>query len=138
VSLDEGDNDPIVFWSSLVASTARVIPNFGSTVVPVLSSMSGLALDVVARILNELDALDQQIVLVLDDYHRIISQESHETVALLLERQPPTMQLIISTRPDPPLPPPRLRADGRLIELRAADLGFSDTEAAEALRATGE
>ncbi len=134
LSLDEGDDDPIAFWASLVASIARVIPGFGSTVAPALSSMGGLALDaVVARILNELDALDQQIVLALDDYHRITSRECHETVALLLERQPSTMQLIISTRSDPPLPLARWRANGRLTELRAADLGFSDTEAAEAL-----
>jgi len=70
LSLDEGDNDPIVFWSSLVASIARVIPDFGSTVVPALSSMGGLALDaVVSRILNELDALDQRIVRA-HDFHR--------------------------------------------------------------------
>jgi LuxR family maltose regulon positive regulatory protein len=134
LSLDEGDNDPIAFWSSLVASITRVIPGFGSTVVPALSSIGGLALDaVVARVLNELDALDQQIVLALDDYHRITSRECHETVALLLDWQPSTVQLIISTRSDPPLPLARLRANGRLTELRAADLGFSDTEAAEAL-----
>jgi LuxR family maltose regulon positive regulatory protein len=92
LSLDDGDNDPIGFWSCLVASIARVVPDFASTVVPALSSVGGLALDaVVARILNELDAVDQQIVVVLDDYHRITSRECHETVALLMERQPSTM-----------------------------------------------
>jgi ATP/maltotriose-dependent transcriptional regulator MalT len=134
LSLDDGDNDPIGFWSCLVASIARVVPDFASTVVPALSSIGGLALDaVVARILNELDALDQQIVVVLDDYHRITSRECHDTVALLMERQPATLQLIISTRSDPPLPLARWRANGRLSELRATDLGFTDTEAAEAL-----
>ena len=134
LSLDDGDNDPIAFWSGLVASIARVIPDFASAVMPSLSSAGGLALDaVVARILNELDALDQQIVVALDDYHRITSRECHETVALLLERQPATMQLIIATRTDPPLPLARWRANGRLTELRAADLGFTDTEAAAAL-----
>jgi LuxR family transcriptional regulator, maltose regulon positive regulatory protein len=134
LSLDDSDNDPIGFWSCLVASIARVVPDFASTVVPALSSIGGLALDaVVARILNELDAMDQQIVVVLDDYHRITSRECHDTVALLMERQPATMQLIISTRSDPPLPLARWRANGRLSELRATDLGFTDTEAAEAL-----
>jgi len=135
LSLDDGDNDPIAFWSCLVASIARVVPDFASTVVPALSSVGGLALDaVVARILNELDASDQQIVVVLDDYHRITSRECHDTVALLMERQPSTMQLIISTRLDPPLPLARWRANGRLTELRATNLGFTATEAAEALK----
>jgi LuxR family maltose regulon positive regulatory protein len=134
LSLDEGDNDPVAFWSCLVASIARVVPDFASTVVPALSSVGGLALDaVVARIVNELDALGQQIVVVLDDYHRITSRECHETLALFLERQPSAVQLVISARSDPPLPLARWRASGRLAELRAADLGFTDTEAAEAL-----
>lgn len=134
LSLDEGDNDPIAFWSGLVASIARVVPDFASSVGPALSSLGGLALDaVVARILNELDALDQQIVLVLDDYHRITNLKCHEALAMLLERLPATLQLIISTRSDPPLPMARWRANGRLTELRAPDLSFTDAEAFEAL-----
>jgi LuxR family maltose regulon positive regulatory protein len=134
LSLDEVDNDPLAFWSGLVASIARVIPDFGSTVLPALSSLGGLALDaVVARILNELDASGQRIVVVLDDYHRITSLECHDTLALFMERQPATVQLIISTRSDPPLPLARWRANGRLTELRAADLGFTDAEAVDAL-----
>jgi LuxR family transcriptional regulator, maltose regulon positive regulatory protein len=134
LSLDDGDNDPLVFWSCLVASIARVVPGFASSVVPALSSVGGLALDaVVARILNELEALDQHIALVLDDYQLIRSRECHETLGLFLERLPSTLQLIISTRSDPPLPMARWRANGRVNELRAADLAFTDTEAAEAL-----
>ena len=134
LSLDDGDNDPLVFWSCLVASIARVVPGFASSVVPSLSSVGGLALDaVVARILNELEALDQHIALVLDDYQLIRSRECHETLALFLERLPSTLQLIISTRSDPSLPMARWRANGRVSELRAADLAFTDTEAAEAL-----
>jgi LuxR family transcriptional regulator, maltose regulon positive regulatory protein len=134
LSLDDGDNDPTSFWSCLVGSIGRVVPDFGSTVVPALRSIGGLALDaVVARILNELDAMDQQIVVILDDYHRITSRECHESLGLFVERQPSTMQMIISTRSDPPLPLARWRANGRLTELRGADLGFTDTEAAEAL-----
>ncbi|MFC5266031.1 LuxR C-terminal-related transcriptional regulator [Kribbella qitaiheensis] len=137
LSLDDTDNDPVAFWSCLVASIDRVVPDFAHSVVPALSSMGGLALDaVVARILNELDALDEQIVLVLDDYHRITNRECHDTLALLLERLPSTLQLIISTRSDPPLPVARWRANGRVTELRAADLSFTDTEAAEALNRT--
>jgi len=51
LSLDDEDNDPVVFWSSLVASIARVVPGFGASVAPALSSVGGLALNaVVARI----------------------------------------------------------------------------------------
>jgi LuxR family transcriptional regulator, maltose regulon positive regulatory protein len=134
LSLDDGDNDPIAFWSCLVASIGRVVPDFGSSVGAALDSMGGLALDAtVARILNEIDALDRRIVVVLDDYHRITSPECHGTLATLLERLPSAMQLIISTRSDPPLPLAQWRVGGRLTELQAADLAFTDTEAADAL-----
>ena len=51
----------------------------------------------------------------------------------VLEHLPPRMHLIISTREDPQLPLARLRARGQLGELRAADLRFTPSEAAEFL-----
>ena len=134
LSLDDEDNDPVVFWSSLVASIARVVPGFGGSVAAALSSVGGLALNaVVARILNELEACEQQLVVVLDDYHRITSRECHDSLALFVERQPATLRLVIATRADPPLPLARWRANGRLTELRGADLGFNDSETEQAL-----
>ena len=53
--------------------------------------------------------------------------------AFLLEHLPPQMHLVIATREDPHLPLARLRARGQLTELRAADLRFTSTEAAEFL-----
>jgi ATP/maltotriose-dependent transcriptional regulator MalT len=68
-----------------------VVPDFASAVVPALNYGAGVARPaVVARILNELDMLGRQIVLALDDYHRIADRECHERLGLLLER-PPSM-----------------------------------------------
>ena len=134
LSLDDGDNDPVVFWSSLVAAIARVVPGFGVSVASALSSIGGLAVDsVVARVLNELETCEQPLVLVLDDYHRITSRVCHDSLALFVERQPATLRLVIATRADPPLPVARWRANGRLAELRAADLGFNGSETEQAL-----
>jgi ATP/maltotriose-dependent transcriptional regulator MalT len=43
------------------------------------------------------------------------------------------MHLVIATHEDPPPPLARLRARGQLAELRATDLGFTPSEAAEFL-----
>src|SRR5205807_1181506 len=51
----------------------------------------------------------------------------------LVEHLPPQMHLVIATREDPLLPLARLRARGELTELRAADLRFTPSEAAEFL-----
>lgn len=51
-------------------------------------------------------------------------------MAYLLEHLPPQAHLVISTRVDPALPLARLRARGELVEVRAADLRFTLSEAA--------
>jgi LuxR family maltose regulon positive regulatory protein len=57
----------------------------------------------------------------------------HEAVAFLLDRQPDTLQLVIATRAEPPLPLGRLRVRGELAEIRERDLRFTDSEAAAML-----
>src|SRR5262249_39238146 len=74
-----------------------------------------------------------EMLLVLDDYHLIDSAPVHESVAVLLENLPPGLRVAVSSRADPPLPLARLRARGQLAELRAADLRFTDQEAAALL-----
>src|SRR5206468_5486357 len=56
-----------------------------------------------------------------------------QALTFLLEHLPPRMHLVIATREDPQLPLARLRARGHLTELRAADLRFTASEAAEFL-----
>ncbi len=73
-------------------------------------------------------------LLVLDDYHLIDSQPVHESLLFLLEHLPPGLRVVLASRSDPPLPLARLRADGQLAELRAAELRFTADEAAALLR----
>jgi LuxR family maltose regulon positive regulatory protein len=132
VSLDDRDNDPLVLWNYLVAAIGLVEPDFGSAVAPALGSAGGMALDaIVPRLLNELEATGREIVLVLDDYHSLTNPACHESIALIVERGPPNLQLVVSSRTDPPLRLARLRASGGLFELRVTDLGFTEAETAE-------
>ncbi len=132
VSLDRRDNDPLVLWNYLVAAIRCIEPGFGSAIEPALRSAGGMALDaILPRILNELESIDREIVLVIDDYHWVTSEACHESIALLLERGPPNVQLVVSSRSDPPLSVARLRASGGLFELRAAELAFTEDETAE-------
>ncbi len=52
----------------------------------------------------------------------------HEALAFLLDHLPPQVNLIITTRVDPPLPLSRLRGRGQLIELGVTDLRFTSAE----------
>ena len=89
---------------------------------------------VVTALINELEALPEELALVLDDYHVLESGPIQEGMAFLLSHLPPQLHVVISSRSDPPLPLARLRATGQLAELRAAELRFSSEELAAFLR----
>jgi LuxR family transcriptional regulator, maltose regulon positive regulatory protein len=69
------------------------------------------------------------VALVLDDYHVISADPIHRGMTFLIEHLPPQLHLILASRADPPLPLARLRAQGQLTEVRAADLRFGTAEA---------
>jgi LuxR family maltose regulon positive regulatory protein len=74
--------------------------------------------------------LQQDIALILDDYHVIEAHPIHSAMTFLLDHLPLQLHLVIASRSDPPLPLSRLRVRHQLIELRADDLRFSLDEAA--------
>ena len=88
---------------------------------------------ILTTLLNEITTIPDNFILVLDDYHVIDSKPVDEALTFLLEHLPPQMHLVIASREDPHLPLARLRARSQLTELRAADLRFTPSEAAEFL-----
>jgi LuxR family maltose regulon positive regulatory protein len=127
VSLDRRDSEPTTFWSYVVAALDRVEAGVGAGAEAILRQ-AGAIETAVATLINDVDALEGEIVLVLDDYHLVDSPEVHESVAFLLEHLPPQLRLVLLTRADPPLPLATLRARGDLLEIRAADLRFTGDE----------
>lgn len=80
----------------------------------------------VAALVNALAASGcERGLIVLDDAHRVTDPAVFELIDALLERLPANWSLLVSTRMDPPLALPRLRARGELAEFRQEDLGFS-------------
>src|SRR5437588_6032524 len=134
LSLDEGDNDPARFVAYLVAALQTIAPTIGEEVLGVLQSSQPPPTEAILTVLlNEISTLPDDFVLVLDDYHVIDAKAVDMALTYLVEHLPPQMHLVIATREDPQLPLARLRARGHLTELRAADLRFTASEAAEFL-----
>jgi len=135
LSLDEGDSDLTRFLSYLVAALRTVAPKLGEGALEVLQAAQSQppTESILTVLLNEIITLPENFVLVLDDYHVIDSKAVDQALTFLVEHLPPRMRLVITTREDPALPIPRLRARRQLIELRAADLRFTPSEAAEFL-----
>jgi LuxR family transcriptional regulator, maltose regulon positive regulatory protein len=136
LSLDGGDSDPARFWRYVAAALDGVRPGAGQRVEALFQGGQPPLETVLTVLINELVTEPEQVVLVLDDYHLVEAAAVHDGLAVLLERLPPQLRLVLASRADPPLPLARMRARGRLTELREADLRFTPTEAAELLRAT--
>ncbi|NTV65193.1 MAG: AAA family ATPase, partial [Oscillochloris sp.] len=138
LSIDVRDNDPTRFWSALPAALARAFPGLGDHARSMLQSPQPPSLDVVvSALIEDLAALQDPCLLVLDDYHLIADPDIHSGLALLIEHLPPQIRLVILSRSEPPLPLARLRVRGQLSELRATDLRFSPSESAAFLHAHG-
>ena len=134
LSLDEGDNDPTRFLTYLVAALQTIAANIGKGVLAILESPQPPPIESILTILlNEITIIPDNFILVLDDYHVLDSKPVDSALTFLLEHLPPQMHLVIASREDPDLPLARLRARGQLAELRAADLRFTPSEAAEFL-----
>ncbi len=129
VSLDDGDNDPVLFWRYVIAALRTAAPEVGASAISALASPDPPIQSVLATVLNELNAVPSDVVLVLDDYHVIGSTEIQDGMAFVVEHLPARVHLVIVTRTDPALPLARLRARGELVEVRATDLRFSADEA---------
>src|SRR5437763_12685279 len=131
LSLDEGDNDPARFLMYLVAALQTIAATIGQGVLGVLQSPQPPPPEaMLTALLNDITALSDQFVLVLDDYHVLEAKAVDQALTFLLEHLPPQMHLVIATREDPPLPLARLRARDQMIELRITDLRFTHAEAA--------
>jgi len=134
LSLDKGESDPTLFLTYLVAALQTIAPDIGVGVLGALQSPQPPPTEtILAALLNEITAFPDNFVLVLDDYHVIDAKAIDQALTFLLEHQPPQMHLVIATREDPQLPLARLRARDQLTELRATDLRFTSSEAAEFL-----
>ena len=131
ISLDERDNDPVRFWGYVLAALNSRQPSTGQVAQGMLQSPQMPPIEsILTSLLNDLILIEQDILLVLDDYHTIDNPNIHQAIEFLLKKMPPQMHLILSSRSDPPLPLPQLRARRELVELGPTDLRFTYDEAA--------
>jgi LuxR family transcriptional regulator, maltose regulon positive regulatory protein len=130
VSLDGGDNDPMRLWRYLLLAAGQAGSAAGAAAMRRLDAAgSDVLRDVLPAFVNALVSADAPLVLVLDDYHLVTSAQVHASVAMLLDRSPPQLHLILITRADPALPLSRLRVREEIAEIGAEDLRFSAAEA---------
>ena len=135
LSLDAQDSDLITFATYLVTAVQTLFPAAGAETVELLHGVTRPPLAAITRsLLNTFESIEQEFILVLDDYHLIHDNAVHELITELVRYSPRSLYLVVAARFDPPLPLSSFRARGHFTELRAANLRFTVEEAASLLR----
>jgi LuxR family maltose regulon positive regulatory protein len=136
LQVQRGQHDDQQFWLALLdavrhawATTGRAEPPAGT---PDFNAPA-----MVGRVLSELADARGDVTLVIDDLHELNSPEALAQLARLLTGLPPQVRAILTTRHDLRLGLHQLRLAGELVEIRAADLRFSERETRELLDASG-
>ena len=128
-SIDEQDNDIRNFLSYFIASVQTVIPDFGSSVYRNIFSPSINSLNIVTNnLINDLTAIEDDIILVLDDFQNINNMEITNLISNILKYPPIKFHLVIISRTDPPLPLHKLRAANKMKDIRSSHLRLTDEE----------
>ena len=136
LSLDESDNQPSQFWRYFVTALGGRKEEVGEIALAMLSAPVRPEFEsILTTLINELAAMGESLVMVIDDYHLIQSAEIHDNLNFLLDHQPANFHLMLLTREDSPLALARRRARRQMIEIRASDLRFDEAEAAAFLNA---
>ncbi len=139
VALDAADNDPVRLWTHIGTALERAGCRFpgGDASSRVVAHRADIVGGLMPEIINALADAPAPVLLALDDFHFLRSQECQEQVDFLVEHLPTATSVLVLTRADPALHLGRLRADRQLAEIRADRLSF-DAEEATALLATDD
>jgi len=135
VSLDERDNDPKVLLSYVASALDLVQPVGGQVFEALASPASSVPGSVVPRLGSAFWSMTTPVALVLDDVHLLRNTECRDALSVLADHVPGGSRLVLAGRDEPPVRVPRLRAEGRLLEIGPGDLALSREEAAAVLRA---
>ena len=137
VTLDFGDNDPVLLWRYVVTAVDRVSSGVGRDSLRRLSVAGGQVEAAIDELMNAVAALGSELVVVLDDLHEVVDEESLASIDYAVGHVPPNLRLVLLTRVDPALSLARLRAANALVEVRVAELVFTTAEARELLVGLG-
>lgn len=137
LTLGKEDNDLETFIRYLLAAIRKPLPEVCAGVHKYIQNVNVRAgSDLYGYLINDLDAIEEPLILVLDDFHNIRDQSVHELISALLAHPINNFHLIVLTRRDPPLITSTLRGRGLVNEIGVKDLHFDLAETTSFLKKT--
>jgi len=137
LSCDSADANPVRFWAGFIEAPRVISPEFGADAADLLAMDGAMSADVTASIANDVAKLPAGLAIVVDDFQYAATAVSASMTDLIDQWPAETVQLVLSTRFDPPLRLHRLRMSGALCELRDHDLRFSLADSRDLLANLG-
>lgn len=138
LELETADDAGVALWTRVADATADAVRDHDPAVAKRLETRPAHARRRSAEALRDeyvdaLRELTRPLHLLLDDTDVITAGGAGGELAWLVRHQPPRLHLVIAGRRPPAMPTARLRVEGRLLELRDADLRFDVPEAGRLL-----
>ena len=129
LSLSDDENDYRTFIFYMVASIQKIFPGKLKKTEALVNAPELPANKLIGHsLINEMDQIQENYIVVLDDYHLIRNEAIHQLIDELLRYPPENIHLCILTRRDPPIRVEILRAHNRMIEIRMSELTFTEEE----------
>jgi LuxR family maltose regulon positive regulatory protein len=136
VQVQRDQHDAQQFWIAVLDAVRRASSTSGDAE-PSAATPDFNPAAMVDRVQSELAGARGTLILVIDDLHELTSKEALAQLSLFLLDLPPHVHAVLSMRHDVQLRLHQLRLTGELVEIRAADLRFSERETRELLDASG-
>jgi LuxR family maltose regulon positive regulatory protein len=123
------DDDSTAFWSAVIVAATEAAPD-SATVLAGLDAPAGPADSTfVANLIGVFGDEVPGLLLILDDVHEVRARAVLDGIQHLVEWADGRVRVALGCRFEPPIGLHRLRLTGRLHEVRAAQLSFTEDEA---------
>ena len=140
ISIDETDNDIVMFWRHIVTALGAVAPEAAAHATQLINRPApDVTGNVVPAILSGLAQWDPPVVLVLDDFQSIADQACHDSIRQFIRgsRLAHRCTVVVASRNEPPFNLAKLRIEGKALTFPEAELAFTPTEVAQLLARHG-
>jgi LuxR family maltose regulon positive regulatory protein len=124
-AIDPDDDEPPTFLFYVAHALQHACKGVGATALDLIrESFLINPHAIISTLMNDLADVDDEVYLILEDYHWLANPEIHEALAFFLKRAPSHCHVVLTTRTEPPLPLASLRAQNQLLEIDASAFRF--------------
>lgn len=126
--LDETDDDPTVLLADLIDAVETVTPLARELRRAIATPAELTGFRAPARFTHALGEVGAPLSLLLDDLHLVTDRTALDWLGWIVERLPPGVRVVLTSRRETALPLGRLIANGQLLQLGPRDLALDAQE----------